>query len=141
MLLVIRKPAGRPSRDNERETKVDTTDFEAEINKAMDHAITKPAPRTVIPRKDETTSLTEQWRMSENIRRELKERLRKEKQKLLTDHDVAWLALRHTYEQRISDTIADMRAELEAEQRRMVEAYQVRTRELDLLAQRVEDDG
>ena len=120
---------------------MDTTDFETEINKAMDHAITKPAPRTVIPRKDETTSLTEQWRMSENIRRELKDRLRKEKQKLLTDHDTEWLALRHRYEQRISDTIADMRAELEAEQRRMVEAFQAKSRELDLLAQRVDDDG
>jgi hypothetical protein len=120
---------------------VDTTDFEAEINKAMDHAITKPIPRTVSARKEESTSLTEQWAMSENIRRELKDRLRKEKAKILTDHDTEWLALRHRYEQRISDTIADMRAELEAEQRRMVEAYQARTRELDLLAQRVEDDG
>jgi hypothetical protein len=107
----------------------------------MDHAITKPLPRTVSARKEEATSLTEQWTLHKNIGRELKDRLRKEKQKLLTDHDTEWLALRHRYEQRISDTIADMRAELEAEQRRMVETFQAKSRELDLLAQRVEDDG
>ena len=115
--------------------------FADEISKALDHDLAKIPPRPVSARKPEATSLTEQWMLSEKIRRELKERLRKEKQKLLTDHDTAWLALRHRYEQRISDTIADMRAELEAEQRRMVEAYQAKSRELDLLAQRVEDDG
>jgi hypothetical protein len=121
---------------------VDTTDFEKEIEKVMDHSLTKLTKPLTPPvrHKEEATSLAEQWAMSETIRRELKERLRKEKAKILTDHDTEWLALRHRYEQRISDTIADMRAELEAEQRRMVEAYQAKTRELDLLAQRVEDD-
>jgi len=119
---------------------MDDSKFADEISKALDHDLAKIPPRPVVARKEEATSLTEQWALSEKIRRELKERLRKEKAKLLTDHDIAWLDLRHRYEQRISDTIADMRAELEAEQRRMVEAFQAKTRELDLLAQRVEDD-
>jgi DNA polymerase II small subunit/DNA polymerase delta subunit B len=120
---------------------MDTTDFEKEIEKVMDSAITKPLPRTVSTRKEETTSLSDQWGLSEKIRQELRDRLRKEKTKILTDHDTQWLALRHTYEERISDTIADMRAELAAEQRRLIEAYQEKTRELDLLSKRVEDDG
>jgi hypothetical protein len=137
---------------------VDTTDFEKEIEKAMAETPKKQLPPvrawsgeikptsqpvydSIKPTVAQPVTLTEQWAMSVNIQRELKERLRKEKAKLLTDHDTEWLALRHRYEQRISDTIADMRAELEAEQRRMVEAYQARSRELDLLAQRVEDDG
>jgi hypothetical protein len=122
---------------------VDTTDFEKEIEKVMDHSLTKLTKPLTPPvrHKEEATSLTEQWAMHRNIGQELRDRLRKEKAKLLTEHDIAWLDLRHRYEQRISDTIADMRAELEAEQRRMVEAYQAKTRELDLLAQRVEDDG
>jgi hypothetical protein len=120
---------------------VDTSDFEKEIEKAMDGAITKPTPRTVIPRKDETTSLSEQWMLSEKIKYELCDRLRKEKQKLQTDHDTQWLELRHRYEERISNTIADMRAELAAEQRRLVESYQERARELDLLSKKVDGDG
>jgi hypothetical protein len=120
---------------------MDDTKFADEIAKALDHDLAKIPPRPVSARKPEATSLTEQWNMHRSIGQELRERLRKEKAKLLTDHDTEWLALRHRYEQRISDTIADMRAELESEQRRMVEAYQAKTRELDLLAQRVEDDG
>jgi hypothetical protein len=137
---------------------MDTTEFDKEIEKAMSDVgapkpridVAKinamPAPRSTRPwadeqRKPEATSLTEQWNMHLSIGQELRDRLRKEKAKILTEHDMAWLELRHRYEQRISDTIADMRAELEAEQRRMVEAYQAKSRELDLLAQRVEDDG
>jgi hypothetical protein len=123
---------------------VDTTDFEKEIDKAMEMAPKKLADKgTVFLRPDgnKPVSLTDQWAMHANIGRELRDRLRREKQKLLNDHDTEWLALRHRYEQRISDTIATMRAELEAEQRRMVEAYQAKSRELDLLAQRVEDDA
>jgi hypothetical protein len=137
---------------------VDTTDFEKEIADAMAekpkpridvakiNAMPAPAPRdwnAVVPPPKATRSptLAEDWETHRAIGAALRDKLRKEKQKLLTDHDREWLELRHRYEQRISDTIADMRAELEAEQRRMVEAYQARSRELDLLAQRVEDDG
>jgi len=122
---------------------VDTTDFEKEIEKAMQEKPIAPfKPRIDANAKPaQQVSLAEQWGLSEKIRQELRDRLRKEKAKILTDHDTQWLALRHTYEERISDTIADMRAELAAEQRRLIEAYQEKTRELDLLSKRIEDDG
>jgi hypothetical protein len=135
---------------------VDTTDFEKEIADAMAEAPKKQLPPvrawsgeikpTSQPVYDSikpgrSPTLAEDWETHRAIGAALRDKLRKEKAKLLTEHDTEWLALRHRYEQRISDTIADMRAELEAEQRRMVEAYQAKTRELDLLAQRVEDDG
>jgi uncharacterized protein YecT (DUF1311 family) len=136
---------------------VDTTDFEKDIADAMAEAPKKQLPpaRTwsgeikptsqpvydSIKPTGRSPTLAEDWETHRAIGAALRDKLRKEKAKLLTEHDIAWLDLRHRYEQRISDTIADMRAELEAEQRRMVEAYQAKTRELDLLAQRVEDDG
>jgi predicted nuclease with TOPRIM domain len=112
------------------------------IDAALDEALAD-LPMPIGARKPVTTgstSLMEQWDMNQNTRRDLKERLRREQQNLIAEHDRKWLALRQLYEERISEMVSKYKAQLDSEQRQLVDAYQRKKRELDLLAERIEGD-
>jgi uncharacterized NAD(P)/FAD-binding protein YdhS len=133
---------------------MDNTEFANEITAALDAKLNeKPAqmdnskyaaapykPRLDANTRPATPTLAEDWETHRSIGAALRTKLHVEQRKLLTDHDRAWLDLRHRYEERIAQTIADMKAELDSEQRRLVAAYQAKARELDLLAQRIGEE-
>jgi hypothetical protein len=110
-----------------------------EFDDILEKDLAKPLkPLGLRPVESKAVTLMEQWDMHEKIGHELRERLRKEKLKILADHDHQWSQIKHDYAQRISEAVAKLESEREDELRKLVEAYQQRIREVDLLTQRMD---
>jgi hypothetical protein len=82
-------------------------------------------------------TLVEQMNRAEEIQASLRNKLRREKLDLLQEHDRGWTEIKQTYANLIHDAVTKLEAERDKALRDLADTYHTKTREYDLLLERM----
>ena len=82
-------------------------------------------------------SLTEQWSRLEQIDRELRIRIRRERTDMMAAFDAAVVAIKTDFDRRVEEAVADLDDKRQQEMRRLTNDTEAKLRDLDLLAARM----
>ena len=108
-------------------------DKEVEAAPAVDE---RPTLRSITP---QPVSFSEQWDKLEIIERELRDRIRRDRNTIIAEHDRLWVSIQTDYTQRISEEVARLEKMREADLHELTGKTTEKLREHDLLAKRMAD--
>lgn len=114
---------------------------ENDLAKNLDSSLTtefQPLRRPLSLRSTEKkVTLTDQWTMLEKIDRELRERIRKERQQIIAQFDRDVVELNNAYTEKIENTIAMLEQDKKNELRELTDKTAQKLQEHDLLSKRM----
>ena len=119
------------------------SELENDLEKVMKDLATaesKPPHRPqVVPAPQREATLTEQLDRMEMIRRQLGEKLKRDKLELQHSYDRKWQATKQEYAQRILDAVTKLEHERDDMLRGLLMEYHAKTREHDALLARMKE--
>ena len=90
--------------------------------------------RAVTP---QPVSLTDQWSKLEIIERELRDRIRRDRNTILAEHDKVWVDIQSDYAQRMSEEMSRLEKMRDADLQELTGKTAEKLREHELLAKRM----
>jgi hypothetical protein len=108
-------------------------DLEKDMEKAVAEAV------RLRPVQKQELSLTDQWTKLTLIERELRDRIRREGQKLINDHDRRWMEIKQDYATRIAEQTVQLEKARDKELEELRLETHAKLREHDMLSQRLQD--
>jgi hypothetical protein len=90
--------------------------------------------RSITP---QAVSLSDQWTKLETIERELRDRIRRDRNTILAEHDRLWVSIQSDYTQRISEEVARLEKMREADLHELTVKTAEQLREHEMLAKRM----
>lgn len=109
------------------------------VSKTIDEAFDKELraqSRPVVVEKKQAT-VTEQWAMLEKIDRELRDRIRRERQQIISEYDRNVVELENAYSEKIGNTVAMLEQDKKNELSKLAYDTADKLRNHDLLAKRM----
>lgn len=109
-----------------------------EIEKAIDSIVARGEQVKFARPQPANETLGDQFAKVEAINRALRDRIGRERMRLLHDHDRRWTETQHDFAVRIHEAVNQLEREREAELRRLADEYHEAAREIDKIASRFE---
>lgn len=108
------------------------------LSSVMKDAQVRAEPEAKQPEaKSQFVTLHDQWSMLERVDRELRERIRREKQELMTNYDRSVVEIETIYNIKIGDAIAAIETERREKLSSLADQFAQKIREHELLAKRM----